>query len=78
MLTQRALTQRGAAAWASSHSLMSEEGEYKEQGGLLRAGDLGAQDSSGSWGRVGGAGASGLKSNVATTTGWLCEPGQAV
>lgn len=30
MLTQRALTQRGAAAWASSHSLMSGERGYQE------------------------------------------------
>lgn len=42
VLTQRALMQSGAAARASSHSLMSGEGEYKEQGGQLRAGDPGA------------------------------------
>ena len=30
MLTQRAFTQRGAAAWGSSHSLMSGERGYQE------------------------------------------------
>lgn len=78
MLTQRALTQSGEAASASSHSLMSGEGV---EGVLLKALDP-AAGLPGPWDsvwrkyRCGMLSLSCLDLNPTVSTSWLCEPWQ--